>query len=1422
MKEYTDPKPVHISARPHPLKDEVLTAQANAGQTIYEVLGDIREQAVVFHNGEIISHEDLDSVVLAEDDVVNVAVTARGGDDGNKVLRTVLQVAVVAATLAVDVIFPGAGRLLQAGIAAAISVGGTMLVNAIVPPPEMGLDQSGNSEEFNRIGGLTGARNRLVPYGPVPRVYGRHKMYPPMAAKPFTEIQSNVQYLHMLMCVGYGPVRLHNPKIGDTVIGSFDSNNNFTPNGNFESVSIDVGENPRFYTNDVDENGVSVTMNEGAGSFIRTTVPDTDSAGIDFLFPRGLFAINEDGDTIGATVEFKIEYRETGTSTWTNALESDNSDENDWDWEIDRDFGDKLTNGGGSSTETDPVFSVSGNERETLRNGVNIHFPSRGQYDIRVTRTYSLPTQDANEDTQVFNDTTWTVLRSITYEEPTDLPGVAMIGMRIRATDQLTGVLDNFSVEVESRLATYDTGTNSWNVPTFDPATGDGSGGALTSNPAWVYADVLAGDANARALDRSDLDGATLKDWADFCNTEGFEYNSPGDSKTNVFELAKTVASAGRASYGVVDGQFTVVQDRPQSTPRQMFTPRNSWNFSSQRQFPKVPHGIKVRFIDPANGWQENERIVYDDGYTADNATRFEVLDLAGVTDPDQAWKMGRYYLAAMRLRPEVYTLEVDVEHITCTRGDLVRVAYDVPLWGLAQGRIKSLTKDGNGDVTEITVDEPCIMESGKDYVVSIRTDKDFSVTEGVATQAGSQTTLTLDNPIPAADNVSKGNLFAFGEKDVETVDLKVLSIEPRENLNARLTFVDAAPEILESGILPEDFDASNVDTSTDTVTAKDGEHRLYNGDVVQLTTTGSLPSPLQTGTDYYIVGRTDSIFQLSETEGGSVIDITDQGTGTHTATRQIPEYQSNITEPTRVDEIIPPKPRIENIRSDENTNYRDNDGSFLLNIHVDFTLDKGFPAAKVEGRYRKKDVSDGWVGYKTVDASNGVLTFSGVERGKDYILQLRTVNFDQESEWVSIPISWDAITDEGDQISLGGDDTLLYEDDEGHFVVGKKFPPRDVKNFTAVIDKTNVRLSWDAVNSPDIQEYEIREGLSFETGDLVDKTDATVLSVEIDGSTTRHFHIKAIDTSGNYSEKAASKEIVIPNEFDELGNWYSYIKKTANEIVLKVQSDGSLAKVAVQGDPDTGGTKIEINADQIAINNINFDKDAGTIASDNFDAGKSGWQIKGSGDAEFNNVTVRGVLGANKIKGDIENDGGDFLINEDGFAVKTASGWSPEKAYVIVNDAVDPNDVIGGVYGNTVSVRLYATDGKTATIDSERMNFSGIARFANTLTTISGGVLDIGVTATRATFRSFVTINNENGDATDDLTTIQIEGNATPKDGTILILEANENAGQTTTIEDGTGNIDLAVGNITLGAGNDRALKLIYSENTDTWKEIS
>ncbi len=372
-----------------------------------------------------------------------------------------------------------------------------------------------------------------------------------------------------------------------------------------------------------------------------------------------------------------------------------------------------------------------------------------------------------------------------------------MVAMRIRATEQLNGVIDQFNAIAQAKFPI-------WNGSSWTSA-------VATRNPAWAYAAVLRGAANGNPIADSLIDGDGIKTWADACDANAqdgspkWRFDAVVDYQTTVFELLRDIATAGRASFAMADGKYSVVQDLPQSTVIQHFSPRNSWGFSSTKIFADTIHGIKCRFINPDRDYQQDEIIAYDDGYNSSNATKFVSMQLWGVTSKNQAWREGRYAMAVARLRPEVYTLNCDIENLICTRGDLVRVTHDVTGWGQKAARVTAVTLNGSSQCTHVTIDEEVTMESGKTYNLRLRADTGSTSLESIVLNVATITQLQFTTPIAAGTVPKVGDLVMFGETNLESVELIVKSIMPSKDFTATLELLDEAPAVhtSDTGAIP-------------------------------------------------------------------------------------------------------------------------------------------------------------------------------------------------------------------------------------------------------------------------------------------------------------------------------------------------------------------------------------------------------------------------------------------------------------------------------------------------------------------------------------------------------------------------------------------------------------------------------------------
>ena len=434
-----------------------------------------------------------------------------------------------------------------------------------------------------------------------------------------------------------------------------------------------------------------------------------------------------------------------------------------------------------------------------------------------MTRTTVDISEPNGTDQSYQDDVYFSIFRSITNENPVLHPDAALIALRIKATDQLNGVIQNFNCIASSILPDYDSGSGTWITQE-------------TNNPASLFRAVLEGAANARPLQttstvttldgtpvplvggglwlqgaQSRVDLADLETWHGECETAGRAFNMVRDFSSTIWDTLHDVSAAGMGRPRHINGLWSVVRDIEQTVPKQHFTPRNSMGFAGTKSYIQMPHAFRIRFLNEDEGYLNDEMLVYDDGYDATNATIFETLEITGVTNSDQIWKAGRYHIAVARLRPEVFTFQCDIEQIAVTQGDLIRVSHDSILVGLGSARVKVVTDNGT-HATSVDLDDAMPMASGTSYIVRVRHSVDGSSSvHAVDTVAGEQTTLTFTTPILLASAPSVGDLVLFGETDLEGMDLLVDSIIPGVDMSATLKCYDAAPGVYlaDQGAIP-------------------------------------------------------------------------------------------------------------------------------------------------------------------------------------------------------------------------------------------------------------------------------------------------------------------------------------------------------------------------------------------------------------------------------------------------------------------------------------------------------------------------------------------------------------------------------------------------------------------------------------------
>lgn len=1268
-------KGVNVEAKRHPFEKVPIFSYGLAGKNLIDTVDSTRitfypgTDAIILVNNVPIPREDWETFYPIPGDQIKVLAVPTGRGRGKDVLRVVLTMAVIALSWGAGS-FIGAGYLtaqplgsllssaafVQYGtmaFSAAYMYGGMMLVNAICPPPKPERDNSIASESSHSFG-LEAAKNTANLWQPVPLLLGRHKIFPPYGAQPYTEIVGNDQYLRLLFCLGYGPIHIEDPKIGDTDINSFNvvegDNQEVRVNYAYYSEFNPETDNFKWFTNDIDEEALSVLLEHSTGPHIITTGVDADALSLDLSALNGLVHVHDDGSKTGIAVELEIKYRKVGDSSWSIGNATQDIPEADvllkrpglsisslYTPDITTAIGYSYTRIGINKTSGEIVTTVSsrvytsfghrsaaaarkscpnlpewvapicgvslastdtaitaanitdlrdgqlqagspsdflakptdppswfvhidagsltykrtmgGKETSAIRSTFYIALPSKGQYEVSVARI----SEDTNND-RILDKITWTALRTIRNVKPVQKAGLSFFEMRIKASDNLNGVISNFNCVATSLFKSWNATAKEW---TTEPVP--------TNNPADLFRAIFQGPFNKKAITDSRLNLEEIQEWHEYCKDNGFTFNMYLDGRKSVHDTANLIAAAGRASMTHKDGQISIIIDKERSTVAQIFTPDNSRDFSATKKFINLPHAFRVTFPNQNKDWLTDERIVYDDGYTKANASIFEELQLPGITHSSLAWKHGRYHLAQLRLRPETYSITTDVENLRCTRGDLVRVNHDITKWGLGSGRIKALKTSGS-DTTGVILSDFVTFDEGKTHVLRVRlADGSIQVHE-VTDYSGVQED-------PTSSMLSHNGLGSFSA--VQCVDNSLSTVGFNTNTSeagAYLLITSDVPKAygsfylyLQSAGYNGVFNVEFSDNGTDWYIAysnfspsaegwnlcrwsEKGSHkywRLYltntpgvGPNIIELqtflasnVTDLNFTTPVLTSTGPQVgdlctfgVVNEDSVECLVKSikpgqDLSAMLELVDYSPAIYNSdTGTIPEFNTHITSPlgTYV-------PIIKSVQSDANILLRQPDGSLASRMLVTFEYVSNRDLHKIqhiEGQYR---VNGGafWRTLPLIPDNATEVSITDIEDGETYDLRFRYVyNDNRQGQWSKI------VT---------------------HTVIGKSGPPSNATfdHINTVFGKTAIKFVINAIPDPDLDFYEIRTDTNFGSNiNLVTRTRSLVVNYS-PVAAGRTYYIKARDTSKQYSANA-----------DSISDSYTGIEITIDETIVTTAGD--------------------------------------------------------------------------------------------------------------------------------------------------------------------------------------------------------------------------------------------------------------------------
>ncbi|MFC3693424.1 hypothetical protein [Chenggangzhangella methanolivorans] len=696
-------------------------------------------------------------------------------------LRSVLQIVVALAAFAIAGPlggFLGFGQLGVGLLGAGLAFAGQFLVNLLIPLRT-------DSEKPSVFNSLEGFKNQSDIGGPVPLPVGlRHRYAPKYVVPPFVDVQDDDVYLTAAFMCGYSPLAAWETKIGDRLLSRFDARFYQIERRGFcamnsEGVAVSEPDHSPFTllreTVIQKSHQIRLTMREeafkeegdddGSAPLSEPTIlelePDATSFKTILSFPGGLSRRSGKKNKLTSqNVGIKVMIRPitpTDDAEWVLV--------EDWYYERER---------------TAPFFVELGpydvpGAREQL-------------WEVSFVRTYpdDFDLEDSSSATELV--AIQSILPEYPINQPDDAP-FAMVALRVKATNQLRGTLDEFNEEYASL------------IDALDPATGAYQPRRETGNPADIYRWLATMTQNAKAIPVDRLSAADLADWHAHNVDQDLMFSRIYDYVVSADAAMRDVCAVGRAAPIFSAGKRTISIDRRKDALTAFpLTPFNTWGYEGQRSYKESDlHGWRVKFRDRTNDFKSAIReVVRPDLPSGVEPVNFEEVEPPGVTDPAAAYVWGyKLWLEAIH-RPDVHYSSLNWQSRLLEHGDLAALSHRLIHRAQQAGYVESV----EGRV--VTLRAPVVMEAGKAYAAKFRkvvvaedgtSGMTVVLVRAVRSAPGETRTLVLTG---AGDAPEPGDLAWFGEASNEDLLLVVQGMEPGDDGDGRLTLLDQAPQIFD------------------------------------------------------------------------------------------------------------------------------------------------------------------------------------------------------------------------------------------------------------------------------------------------------------------------------------------------------------------------------------------------------------------------------------------------------------------------------------------------------------------------------------------------------------------------------------------------------------------------------------------------
>lgn len=677
------------------------------------------------------------------------------------------------------------GSMLAYAAAAGVQVLGSLLISALIPPPKAA---NNDKARFRNEGAASAEGNILDPNGPLPRVVGERKIFPPLAVEPLTYFEGPDEVVEAVYCLG-GPHRLTDIRIGAAAVTSITGCEVETREGwpgddpliliRRQSKTEPVQSELRGHT--VDGNGgdsLDTTQDVSLSVPQPSTVATRDvpkEHHLHLIFAQGL---HFEGGTTRMRVPLRLRIRRRGDTDWINLPELHFQAASlrqlrstiVLDWTSGASTAPSAASGEGfvearracpgqtaapatDGWEAHAHFGTTGDSYVTASNlgttGVLNTRCSRyearfmldpaifppGRYEIEVLRGCAVASTDYSAAAYTVGGSVWDLFGykgTTTPKMARSCDRVSDSLMLLRSVSiwneapVVPGDMALIAIRARNRqLDQVSVVAGGW-VPDWDGTAW--REWAVTDNPAPHVRDILAGRLNADALPDSALDHDGLLEFRAHCTARGYRVNAllEGQSVASAVEI---VAACGYARPYSSDRWGVVMdRDRTAEAPVQLFTPRNMAGFGWRRAMPRLPDGLRITFRDARLDYEPRQITVLRPG--GRDSGILEQVEYEGLVYEEDVRARAAYDLAQPRLRGTYYDFETSAEAVICRRGSLVAVSHDTLGEAQASAKVETVWLNSAGLAVSVDLDAvvPLVSGPGFDTITDMSSVTDMSL----------------------------------------------------------------------------------------------------------------------------------------------------------------------------------------------------------------------------------------------------------------------------------------------------------------------------------------------------------------------------------------------------------------------------------------------------------------------------------------------------------------------------------------------------------------------------------------------------------------------------------------------------------------------------------------------------------------------